>query len=183
MNDDGEMTAKKLQGKILPPRHALARSMILGLNDVRLAMIVAERMADRLEGKPVQKLHHELPHTTIFYRAEEPKPPEVVAVEAAAASAGNGSSVSSHHGRGVRTLPARRARLGFRLSMGPGTRRVVVKASPHDLPTLDLYWQDGPVREHGRNGCQVDEVLDPGGPCRVEDMHRLRGLVPGHDTY
>ena len=69
MNDDGEMTAKKLQGKILPPRHALARSMILGLNDVRLAMIVAERMADRLEGKPVQKLRAEVPHTTIFWRA------------------------------------------------------------------------------------------------------------------
>jgi hypothetical protein len=78
MNDDGEMTAellaKKLHGKILPPRHALARSITLGLNDVRLAMIVAERMADRLEGKPVQKLRHELPHTTIFYRAGDPKP-------------------------------------------------------------------------------------------------------------
>jgi hypothetical protein len=105
MNDDGEMTAellaKKLHGKILPPRHALARSIILGLNDVRLAMIVAERMADRLEGKPVQKLRHELPHTTIFYRAGEPKPPEVVAAEAAAASAGNGASVPSHHGPGA----------------------------------------------------------------------------------
>jgi hypothetical protein len=54
-------------------------------------------MADRLEGKPVQKLRHELPHTTIFYRAGEPKPPEVVAAEAAA-SAGNGLAAPSHHG-------------------------------------------------------------------------------------
>jgi hypothetical protein len=97
MNDDGEMTAellaKKLQGKILPPRHALAQSIILGLNDVRLAMIVAERMTDRLEGKPVQKLRAEVPHTTIFWRAGDAKPPEVEAAERAAAAgeAGEGT--------------------------------------------------------------------------------------------
>jgi hypothetical protein len=46
-----------------------------------------EQIADRLEGKPIQKLRHELPHTTIFYRAGDPKTPEVVAAEAAAAEA------------------------------------------------------------------------------------------------
>jgi hypothetical protein len=34
-----------------------------------------EQIGDRLEGKAIQKLRHELPHTTIFYRAGDPKPP------------------------------------------------------------------------------------------------------------
>jgi hypothetical protein len=64
-------------------------------------MIVAERMAERLEGKPVQKLRHELPDKTVFYRQGEPVPAEVVAAQAASASGDNGRSDPSHHGPGA----------------------------------------------------------------------------------
>jgi hypothetical protein len=50
-------------------------------------MILVEPVADRLEGKPMQKLRHELPHTTYFYQADGPKPPEVEAAERAATAA------------------------------------------------------------------------------------------------
>jgi hypothetical protein len=34
----------------------------------RLDYSLVKRIVDRLEGKPVQKMKHELPHTTIFLR-------------------------------------------------------------------------------------------------------------------
>jgi hypothetical protein len=39
-------------------------------------MILLEQVADRLEGKPVQQLPHQVPHATYFYRAGGPQPPE-----------------------------------------------------------------------------------------------------------
>jgi hypothetical protein len=32
-------------------------------------MIVLEQIADRLEGKAIQKLRHEVPHANYFYKA------------------------------------------------------------------------------------------------------------------
>jgi hypothetical protein len=106
MQDDGAIAAELLSytptaARKLPLRLQLGRALLLGARNPRLAAILIEQIADRLEGKAIQKLRHELPHTTIFYRAGDPKPPEVVAAEAAAASAGNGSSVPSGHGLGT----------------------------------------------------------------------------------
>jgi hypothetical protein len=82
MQDDGTIAAELLS---YPPRIAqklplflqLGRAVLIGARTPRLAAILMEQIADRLEGKPVQALRHELPHKTIFYRADGPKPPEV----------------------------------------------------------------------------------------------------------
>jgi hypothetical protein len=47
---------------VLPLHSALARSLILGANDSKQALAVAEAIADGLEGKPGQRLHPEPPH-------------------------------------------------------------------------------------------------------------------------
>jgi hypothetical protein len=103
MQDDGEIAKELLsyteaEVKLLPWRLQLARSVLLAARDPRQAGLLLEQVGDRLEGRPVQKLRHELPHKTVFYRQGEPVPAEVVAAQAAAASADNGRSVSSHHG-------------------------------------------------------------------------------------
>jgi hypothetical protein len=59
--------------------------------DPRLAMILLEQIADRLEGRPVPMPQHQVPHATYFYRAGGPKPPEV---EAADHAATNGATSS-----------------------------------------------------------------------------------------
>jgi hypothetical protein len=103
MQDDGEVAAellgyaKKVVAK-LPLRLQYGRALLLSARNPRLALLGMEQVADRLEGKPVQKLRHQLPHKTVFYRQGEPVPAEVVAAQAAA-SAGNGlSAPSASHG-------------------------------------------------------------------------------------
>ena len=102
MQDDGEIAKELLsyteaEVELLPWRLQLARSLLLAARDPRQAGLLLEQVGDRLEGRPVQKLRHELPHKTVWYRQGEPVPAEVVAAQAAAASADNGRSVSSHH--------------------------------------------------------------------------------------
>jgi hypothetical protein len=64
-----------------PFRLQLGRALLQAARDPRRAMIVLEQIADRLEGKPVQKLRHDIPHATYFYEAGKPKPPEVEEAE------------------------------------------------------------------------------------------------------
>jgi hypothetical protein len=74
MNDDGPVAAelmsypKKALAR-LPFRIALARALLQAARDPRRAMIVLEQIADRLEGKAIQKLRHEVPHANYFYKA------------------------------------------------------------------------------------------------------------------
>ena len=86
MEDDGAIAAELLSytpraARKLPLRLQLGRAMLLGARSPRLAAILAEQIADRLEGKPVQKLHHQVPHATYFYQAGGPKPPQIEQAE------------------------------------------------------------------------------------------------------
>jgi hypothetical protein len=96
MQDDGAIAIELLSytaaaARKLPLRLQLGRAILNAAMNPRLGTIVAEHIADRLEGKAVQKPRHELPHTTYFYRAGDPVPPPVAAAEAARAkSAGDG---------------------------------------------------------------------------------------------
>jgi hypothetical protein len=45
-----------------------------------------EQIADRLEGKPAQKLQQPVPHATYFYKAGGPTPREVEAADHAASN-------------------------------------------------------------------------------------------------
>jgi hypothetical protein len=72
MQDDGEVAAellgypKKVVAK-LPLRLQYGRALLLSARNPRLALLGMEQVADRLEGTPVQKLRHEVPHVTYFY--------------------------------------------------------------------------------------------------------------------
>jgi hypothetical protein len=86
MLDDGPIAQELLsysQKAIanLPFRLQLGRALLQAARDPRRAMIVLEQIADRLEGKPVQKLRHDIPHATYSYEAGKPKPPEVEEAE------------------------------------------------------------------------------------------------------
>jgi hypothetical protein len=77
MNDDGPVAAellsypKKAVAK-LPLRLQLARALLQAAQNPRRAMILLEQMADRLEGKPVQKVKTDSAHMTVFYKAGDP---------------------------------------------------------------------------------------------------------------
>ena len=65
----------------------MARALILGANGtVSQALKVAETIADRLEGRPVQKVAAEGSHLTVFYKAGDPPPPWLKPAQAASAS-------------------------------------------------------------------------------------------------
>jgi hypothetical protein len=90
-DDDGDLTAALLApglvGKLLPARRALARAMIRGANGtVGEALKIAETIADRLEGRPVQKVAAEGSHLTVFYKTGDPPPPWLQGTQAASRS-------------------------------------------------------------------------------------------------
>src|SRR5437879_4867946 len=77
-NDDGNLAQELLaipEGAKVPLRTALARSLLLSAHDPARALGVAETIADRLEGRPVQKVSTEGSHLTSFYKAGDPPPP------------------------------------------------------------------------------------------------------------
>jgi hypothetical protein len=78
LNDDGALAKELLTGSnrnaILPFRAGLARSLILMANRPDRALIAAELVADRLEGRPTQRQEIVTPHRTIFYNTGDPPP-------------------------------------------------------------------------------------------------------------
>jgi len=79
MQDDGAIAAEllsysKRKAAQLPLRLKIGRALLVGANNPRLPALLAEQIADRLEGSPVQKVKSEGSHTTVFYKAGDPLP-------------------------------------------------------------------------------------------------------------
>ena len=93
LEDDGTLAATLEREARLKDSPARAfrvrylRSMLKGADKPGSALRIGAEIADRLEGRPVQKVETHRARTVIFYDASKPPPPELVGQGQTAASA------------------------------------------------------------------------------------------------